>query len=463
MRNICKHAFDYTDCHPREFGDLDQSNKASNKLLPITILSPQEYITNPWLKSIGFENKPGSIALIPGKSQEVESVVFIASESFWDFAKLVDVLPEGIYEIEDPSNLLDVKLSYMVWGLAHYRYDRFKQKEAPKARLKALPDMSELESIINSSCFIRDLVNTPCEQLGPEEFQAAMADLAKTHNAELTGVVGDDLLTKNFPAVHAVGRASHRAPRLLHLTWGDPSHKTICLVGKGVCFDTGGLHIKPGLSMNLMKKDMGGAAHVLGLANLIMSQKLPIHLHVITPVVENSISGNSFRPGDVVDTRKGLTVEITCTDAEGRMILSDALVLASELKPELIIDFATLTGAARVATGPEMPAYFTDNKQLVDGLESAMAKTNEALWRLPLHEGYREYLNSDIADMVNWNSSGYAGATVAGLFLKSFVDKNIPWMHIDLMSWNTKSKSGRPVGGEAQGLRAVFELIRESM
>jgi leucyl aminopeptidase len=308
---------------------------------------------------------------------------------------------------------------------------------------------------------VRDLVNTPAADMGPAELEAAAEMLARDHGATLS-VTRGDALEQGYPMIHAVGMAAARGrePRLIELEWGQADHPRLALVGKGVCFDTGGLDIKPSAAMRLMKKDMGGAAHALALADLVMRLRLPVRLHLLVAAVENAVAGNAFRPGDVLKTRKGLTVENTNTDAEGRLVLGDALTRAVEAKPELILDFATLTGAARVALGPDLPALFANDDALAAALIDAGTAANDPLWRLPLWDGYDEMLKSDIADLVNAAEGGFAGSITAALFLRRFVPKDIAWAHLDLFAWRPAARPGRPKGGDAMGLRAAWAMLK---
>jgi leucyl aminopeptidase len=348
-------------------------------------------------------------------------------------------------------------------ALGHYRFARYRQSAEKEIRLvvPAGVDAAELARIAQAVFLVRDLVNTPSNDCGPEEVEQAARDVARRFRATFRSTVGDDLLPENFPLVHAVGRASARAPRLIELNWGETQHPKIALVGKGVCFDTGGLDIKNSAGMLLMKKDMGGAAHALGLAQMIMDAKLPVRLQVVIPTVENAISGSAFRPGDIYKSRKGDTVEIGNTDAEGRLILADALALADESAPDLLIDFATLTGSARIALGPELPAAFTDDDELAASLARHAAAQADPCWRMPLWQSYRSMLESKIADTNNVSTSTFAGAITAALFLARFVERTNSWLHLDLFAWNPKTRPGRPEGGEAQTIRALFALIAE--
>jgi len=322
-------------------------------------------------------------------------------------------------------------------------------------------DWQKASPIIEAVTRVRDLVNTPTEDMGPAHLAAEMKSLAKKGGATFREFVGEQLLKSNYPTIHAVGRASHRQPRLIELNWGKDKHPRVVIVGKGVCFDTGGLDLKTSDGMRWMKKDMGGAAHAIALAGLIMQAKLPVRLTTLVPAVENSIAGNAYRPGEVIRTRAGITVEVDNTDAEGRLVLCDALTYAVESKPELIVDFATLTGAARVGLGPDLPALFTNRDELAAQASSAALREQDPLWRMPLWQPYQSMLDSRVADMVNAGSSRLAGAITAALFLQRFVPDDVPWMHIDTYSWNDSDRNGRPAGGEAQSLRTVFALLNE--
>lgn len=384
------------------------------------------------------------------------------SLSSWCLAKLAEVLPEGIYRRVDgePGPALHG------WQTAQYVFDRYKKPERPVGpRILLTKDAGRVDAAIAEAkavCLVRDLVNTPAEDMGPEALEAQCEKLAKAHSAKLNVTKGD-ALEREYPMVHAVGRAAARthAPRIMHLTWGSETDPVLAIVGKGVAFDSGGLDIKPASGMLLMKKDMGGAAHAIALAGLVMGAKLKVRLHLLVPAVENAISGNAFRPGDVLKTRKGLTVEIGNTDAEGRLILGDALQRASEEKPELIIDFATLTGAARVALGPDYPALMTRRDETAEELIAAGKASDDQPWRLPLPEAYREWLSSDIADLNNSHTNGFAGASVAGLFLDRFVGEGVDWAHFDTFAWRPVAKPGRPKGGDAYGLRAAWHMLQK--
>lgn len=382
--------------------------------------------------------------------------------SSWCMAKLAEALPEGTYRRAegDPGPAMHG------WQTGQYLFDRYKKPERPIGpRVLLTKEAGRIEAAIAEAqavCLVRDLVNTPAEDMGPEAIEAQCEGLAKAYSAKLSVTKGD-ALERDFPMVHAVGRAAarHHAPRLMHLTWGKAGDPVLAIVGKGVSFDSGGLDIKPASGMLLMKKDMGGAAHAIALAGLVMGAGLKVRLHLLVPAVENAIAGNSFRPGDILKTRKGLTVEIGNTDAEGRLILGDALQRASEEKPELIIDFATLTGAARVALGPDYPALMTRRDETAQALIDAGKACDDEPWRLPLPEGYREWLSSDLADLNNSATNGFAGASVAGLFLDRFVGEGIDWAHFDTFAWRPAAKPGRPKGGDAYGLRAAWHMLRQ--
>ncbi|MGC1181540.1 leucyl aminopeptidase family protein [Legionella sp.] len=365
-------------------------------------------------------------------------------------------LPANCYEVQG----LISQEAALFWALAQYRYDQYKKNEVQPRVLLIKPDeLHNLLALADAHFLVRDLVNKPTYDLGPKEMAKVVEQLAKTHGAKFKQWVGDELLHENFPAIHAVGRAAISEPRLLSLTWGSEVHPKVTLVGKGVCFDTGGLDIKSAYGMRLMKKDMGGAAHVIGLAQWIMTRSLPVRLQMLIPAVENAIGPNAFRPGDVLTMRNGLTVEVHNTDAEGRLILADALVKACEDQPDLLIDFATLTGAARVSVGTEISALFTNNEQLAADVLDASLKVMDPLWRLPLFSPYEEYLKSNMADMSNACDHPYAGAIIASLFLQRFITEATPWLHFDIMAWNEKNKPGKPEGGEVMGLRAVAEYL----
>jgi leucyl aminopeptidase len=367
-------------------------------------------------------------------------------------------LPEGCYQIQEPISP-QVALS---WALAQYRFlDYKKNKHVPRKLVIDEADVKDIYALADAIFLVRDLINKPANDMGPHHLTEVVQQLAQTYNAHLEQWIGDELIEANFPAIHTVGRASIHAPRLISLTWGNEMHPHITLVGKGVCFDSGGLDIKGSSGMRLMKKDMAGAAHVIGLAQWIMEKKLPIRLRVLIPAVENSIGPNAFRPGDVITMRNGLTVEVDNTDAEGRLILADALVKACEEKTDLLIDFATLTGAARTAVGSEISALFCNDEQIAAQITEISNQVLDPIWRLPLFAGYEDLLNSSVADMTNCSTSPYAGAIIAGLFLQRFVSQSTAWLHFDMMGWNVGNKPGKPEGGEAMGLRAVAHYLSQ--
>ena len=379
----------------------------------------------------------------------------------WSLASLAGSLPEGTYRLAKG----DAGLALHGWQTAQYRFARYKAaKDAAGPRILLTKQVKAIEPAIAEAAaemLVRDLVNTPAEDMGPAALEAECEKLAQTYSAKLKVTKGD-ALENGYPMVHAVGRAAERkhAPRLLHMEWGSDDAPVLALVGKGVCFDSGGLDIKPAAGMRLMKKDMGGAAHAIALAGLVMGAGLKVKLHLYVPAVENAIAGNAFRPGDILSSRKGLTVEIGNTDAEGRLILGDALTRASEDNPDLIIDFATLTGAARVALGPDLPALMARHDETADALIAAGKAVGDEPWRLPLPDAYREYLNSDVADLGNISGNPYAGASVAGLFLDRFVAEGIDWAHFDTFAWRPSPKPGRPKGGAALGLRAAWHMLQ---
>ncbi|MCG5516160.1 MULTISPECIES: M17 family metallopeptidase [unclassified Ectothiorhodospira] len=420
-----------------------------------------------WVKASRFQARAGHHLALPETDGCVRRILvgIDLEATTWAVADLPGKLREGVYTLDcdwTPERRVQAAIG---WGLGSYRFERYRRSDAPRARLSLAgldnDQVKRVEHTVAAIGLVRDLINTPAEDMMPEHLAESAEQLGKTFGATVRQVVGDDLLEAHYPSIHRVGRASHHAPRVIDLQWGDDAHPQVTLVGKGVCFDTGGLDIKPSNGMRLMKKDMGGAAHVLGLAHLIMAAGLPVRLRVLIGAVDNAIDGNAFRPGDVITTRKGLTVEVDNTDAEGRLVLCDLLTQACEETPALIIDFATLTGAARVAVGTEIAAFLTDASELVHGLYRHAEKQEDPCWRLPLHEPYQELLESSVADLANSGSTPYAGAITAGLFLKAFVPQTQPWIHFDVMAWNTRARPGRPKGGEALGVRAVFAWLEE--
>lgn len=418
-----------------------------------------------WLTTREFRPRPGATSLLPGEEGPAGAVVVVGTEpSPWDFANLPRALPPGSYEAEPELEEERANALALGWALGSYRFDRYKKKKRSKLPRLVWPDTCDVHAVfaqVEGTYLTRDLINTPASDMGPHELARAARRIAERHEAKYSTIVGDQLLKKNYPMLHAVGRASSYAPRLIDLTWGKAKHPRVTLVGKGVCFDSGGLDLKPAAYMKLMKKDMGGAACVLGLAHAIMAQKLPVRLRVLVPAVENSIGGNAMRPLDVLQSRKGITVEVGDTDAEGRLILADALAEAESEDPDLVIDAATLTGAARVALGTGMPAIFSNLTKTWQSLDRAAQSSFDPLWRLPLHEPYRRQLDSKVADLSNIGTEAYGGAIIAALFLREFVSKQRDWVHMDTMGYNTSTQAGRPAGGEAMGLRALLAMLRD--
>ncbi|AAK24899.1 leucyl aminopeptidase family protein [Caulobacter vibrioides] len=415
-----------------------------------------------------FTGKTGQVLAVPGASGAVEQVLMGVGSGRADLSLLRGLagkLPAGDYALSRLPKSLDGEQAALAFALGTYRYDRYKKRGEPIPRLVAPKgvDVAFVTALAHACALCRDMVNTPANDMGPLQIETIAGEIAEQYGATLSVVRGDDLLKENYPAVHAVGRAAvdARAPRMIEIAWGDPAHPVLALVGKGVVFDTGGLDIKPSSGMRLMKKDMGGAAHVLALGRMVMEAKLPVRLVILTPVVENAIAGDAMRPGDVLQTRAGLTVEVGNTDAEGRLILADALTRAAELKPALTLDFATLTGAARVAMGPFVIPFWTADDTLAGQIETASRKVSDPLWRLPLTEAYRDALDSDIADLKN-DPDGWAqaGATTAALFLQRFAPTEGGWAHFDVFAWNPKGRPGYPVGAEVQAIRAAFAMLQ---
>jgi leucyl aminopeptidase len=423
-----------------------------------------------WLRATGFAAEPGKVGLLPGPGGRLARVlVGVAPDDFlWSLAALPDTLPEGRYALDvapgaagwDAAGTTRATLG---WALGTYAFTRYKSRPRPFATLvwPARADRAEVERLAEGIFLARDLINTPAEDMGPAALAAAATSLAEREGARCTVIVGDALLAANYPTVHAVGRASVRPPCLIDLRWGDEAAPKVTLVGKGVCFDSGGLDLKPASGMKLMKKDMGGAAILLGLASAIMDARLPIRLRVLVPAVENAVSANAFRPLDVITTRSGKTVEIGNTDAEGRLILCDALAEADSEKPDLIVDAATLTGAARVALGPDLPALYCNDDGLADALLRSGIAEADPLWRMPLWQPYRKLLDSKVADLNNVAESPFAGSVIAALYLAEFVAPTTPWAHLDVMAWNGSARPGRPEGGEAMSLRALYAHLKK--
>ena len=418
-----------------------------------------------WLKSCGFTPSLGAFSVIPSTRGDIDKVVVgfgtpeARQRQRFGVAKAYSGLPEGHYRIEGPLDEGEMAEAALGWLLAGYKFTRYAGKPL-KPRGLICPDgldAARFEAIAASEYLVRDLINTPANDLGPKELEAAAAKLAEAQGAAITVTGGDDLLSQNYPLIHAVGRASDRAPRLIEMTWGSDG-PLLSLVGKGVCFDTGGLNIKPGASMALMKKDMGGSANVLGLASMIMQLKLPLRLQVLIPAVENNISGGAFRPGDILTARNGLTVEINNTDAEGRLVLADALVRASESSPDLTISMATLTGAARVAVGPDLAPFYATDPSLADHIRKAAVDVRDPVWEMPFHAAYESMIEPGIADLDNAPSGGFAGSITAALFLKRFAGAG-PYVHFDIYGWQPTAAPARPKGGVGQGIRALFDAL----
>jgi leucyl aminopeptidase len=413
-----------------------------------------------WVQKSQFYARAQEFAWLPNDAGEPAEVAvgWDGRDSIDTLGGLPHTLPEGVYELRSPVS----DLQLLGWALGAYRFNRYKDSDRAPAQLLLPPgnDGSLVANMESAHTLVRDLINTPAGDMTPSRLAEEAIQVAETHGATHKLVVGDDLLAENFGAIHAVGRAAADAPRLVDMTWGDAGDPLVTLVGKGVCFDSGGLDIKPANGMRNMKKDMGGAASALGLAQLIMSQALPIRLRVLIAAVENAIAGNASRPGDILQTYKGTTVEIDNTDAEGRLVMCDCLALAAEDDPALIIDFSTLTGSARSAVGAEIGAMFCNDEQVADELYQASTRADDAIWRLPLHQPYRHMLQSNVADTVNSAASPYGGAITAALFLEQFVDGH-PWVHFDIMAFNTRYRPGRPEGGEAMAVRAVYEYLRQ--
>lgn len=418
-----------------------------------------------WLRLHNFSAKARQWCLLPDEHGGLSGVC-VGIDNVPDLYALSDLplqLPLGDYRWVYDATPHDLNLLALGWGLGAYQYTRYKTATRAPARL-SLPagfDHSRLMHELEASYWVRDLINTPAVDMMPQHLAEAALDLTTRFGGQCHQIVGDDLLIHNYPMVHAVGRASSHAPRLIELRFGDHHLPQVTLIGKGVCFDSGGLDIKPANGMLLMKKDMGGAAHALGLAQLILAQGLAVQLRVLIPAVENAINGNAFRPGDILNSRHGLTVEIGNTDAEGRLILADALTAASEENPALVLDFATLTGAARVAVGTDIAAYFTPDEHLATALQQASDTTQDPCWRLPLFPAYKKMLASPIADLNNAPGSSYAGAITAALFLQAFVPEKLRWCHFDVMAFNVKNSPGKAEGGEAMAVRATYQLIEQ--
>ncbi len=436
---------------------------------PVTVIAGDEWEkkrraltaeTRGWADANGFKAQAGRFLAVAGAKGELNQVLAGADPSDpFALGRLCRSLPPGAYVFD--GALGNPELLALGWCLEAYAFSRYGKPSAAVSRL-VCPKSVDRDSVLRAaraSWLVRDLVNTPSSDMGPDELEQAARSVARAYKAKLTVTAGK-ALEKGFPMIHAVGKASPRAPRLIDFTWGPARARKVTLVGKGVCFDTGGLDIKPASGMLLMKKDMGGAATVLGLAQMIMAAKLDVRLRVLIPAVENAIAGNAFRPGDVLKSRKGISVEIGNTDAEGRLVLGDALALADEERPDLLVDMATLTGAARVALGPDLPPFYTDDDDLAHAIATAGREVNDPVWRLPFWQPYNRLFESVVADMNNAGDSGFAGSITAALFLKRFVEKARAYVHFDIFAWTPAARPGRPKGGEAQAMRTLFEVIR---
>ena len=414
----------------------------------------------------GFAAKPGKCLILPAADGAIAQVIFGIEEASarsrdpFRAGALPGLLPAGTYRFANAPH--DARLAALAFALGSYRFGRYRKVDNPEVRLVPPDgvDAAELARMAEAASLARDLINTPSNDMGPAELEAAASDVARRFGAKFACIAGEEL-AKNFPLIHAVGMASTRAPRLIDFSWGDAAHPRVTLVGKGVCFDTGGLDLKPSSGMLIMKKDMGGAANVLALAQMVMDAKLKVRLRVLIPAVENAVAGNAFRPLDIFKSRKGITVEIGNTDAEGRLILADALALADEEKPELLVDLGTLTGAARVALGPDLPPFYTNDETLAADVARLAQQENDPLWRMPLWPAYDSWLDSKVANITNAPSSTFAGSITCALFLQRFVEAARSWLHVDIYGWTPSAKPGRPEGGECQAARAIYKLLSE--
>jgi leucyl aminopeptidase len=444
--------------------------------IPIHVLEPgdlpewvatQDEASANWVAACGFTGKLGEVVTVPFPSGRPAACLAgwgdgkLRARGRFHMATIAGKLPEGVYQIASGLEGADLEQAALGWLLSAYAFDRYKDKKGSVAQLVAPEgvDAARLEVLAEADALTRDLINTPASDMGPEALEHAVHDLANRFSAKMKVIRGEALLRQNFPMIHAVGRAADQVPRLLDLTWGRSSDPMVTLVGKGVCFDTGGLNIKPASSMGLMKKDMGGAATMIGLAQMIMALGLPVRLRLLVPAVENSISAGAYRPQDVLTSRKGLTVEVNNTDAEGRLVLADALALADEEEPDLLICGATLTGAARVALGPDVPPFFTDDDALAAAIAQAAAVTADPLWRMPFWPPYEADIEPDVADLDNAPKGGFAGSITAALFLRRFVDRAASFVHLDLYGWTPKALPGRSLGGACQSARALLQVI----
>ena len=428
-----------------------------------------------WVAQTGFKAALGAVLLVPDKSGHVESVLVgqgadADAPDYWTLANVVTAVPEGVYRLPDMPEGADLELAALAWALGRYHFDRYQTKaqnpnDAPEALAQlVLPKdapLARIDALQRAVFYARDLINTPANDMHAEALAQAAQDMAAQYDAQVHMICGADLLAQNYPLIHAVGRAAHHAPRMIDIKWGAANAPRVTLVGKGVCFDTGGLNMKSGAAMELMKKDMGGAACVLGLAQAIMQMGLPVRLRVLVGAVENAIGPDAFRPSDVLTSRKGLTVEIGNTDAEGRLVLADLLAEAENDAPDLLIDMATLTGAGRVALGPEITPFYGRHAATRDALSAVSMAVGDPMWPLPLWQGYDKWLDSKLADVNHISAGAFAGSVTAALFLARFVDKQRDWIHCDIYGWNAKPRAGRPIGGEANGVRALYHLIEQ--
>lgn len=429
------------------------------------VLAALDSQTRAWVTANGFAAQPDTWVLVPNGEGQLACVLVGIDDVANPHAlgALPMGLPVGRYRLHETlGERIDAAVAWLGWGLGAYQFARYRKPARAPATL-VLPTqaegLAEAAALLEAATRVRDWVNTPTQDMGPAHLEDVARTLATRHHAELRVVAGDELLAQNFPAIHAVGRASHRAPRLIELTWGNPSHPKLALVGKGVCFDTGGLDVKAADGMRHMKKDMGGAAHAIALAGMVMDQALPVRLQLLVPAVENALGPDAYRPGEVVATRKGIAVEIDNTDAEGRMVLCDALTLAVESQPDLILDFATLTGAARVALGPDLPALFANDERVAAAWILAGQSTRDPVWRMPLWRPYLRYLKSSVGDIANAGSR-MAGAVTAALYLEQFIPDGQAWAHLDVYAWNDDDRPGRPRGGEALALRSAWSMLK---
>ncbi|MFT6834234.1 MAG: leucyl aminopeptidase [Francisellaceae bacterium] len=436
-------------------------------IIPLDLDSYSSWLKNStacerkYLETVNFEPKEHKhIIIFNPNGNAAKILVGFDQSSMWCLSSLYKNLPDASYYVQDEYNLLNCELAYLGFSLGSYVFDKYKKYNRPEVYLYLPEQFQQVRILSESICMVRDLVNTPAEDLGTKQLSSAVKELANKYSAQFEEIVGDDLLTQNYPTIHAVGRASINLPRLLDLKWGNEENPKLTLVGKGVSFDTGGLDVKPAGGMLIMHKDMGGSAHVIGLANLIMAHNLPVRLRVLIPAVENSIGSNAYRPSDVIKTRNGKTVQVLNTDAEGRLILCDALAEASSENPDMIIDMATLTGASRVALGLEVPAVFSNNSENAANLLECSNEVEDPIWQMPLYQPYKRYLNNPIADMGNISTgNAFGGAILAALFLESFIDPEVDWLHLDLGAWNATSQPGRPIGGECMSLRCIYKFL----